>query len=147
MKFPAAVRIFLFACTGVAAATSVAAGTDAKAVDVVRQKFEAVNRHDADAIQRIYAADARLQSPDYPSLTGNAPIAETYRKIFAAIPDAKDEIETLEASPNHVYVQFVLTGHFGGAQDKPVRVRLIAVYAVSHGHIVDDVTYYDRKAT
>lgn len=137
--------IVLLASVAVAGAASAASASDAKALDPVRQKFAAFNRHDAAAIERLYASDATLHSPDYPNLQGNGPIADTYRKIFAAIPDAQDQIETLEASPQHVYVQFVLTGHYGGAQDKPVRVRLIAVYTMQNGRIRDDATYYDRK--
>jgi len=142
----AAILISLLASGMIATATSAAAGADAKPDDPVRLKFAAFNKHDVDAIEQIYARDATLRSPDYPGLTGNAPIAETYRKIFDAIPDAKDELETLEASSNHVYAQYVLTGHFNGAQDKPINVRIISVYTVKNGRIVADSTYYDRKA-
>ena len=115
-------------------------------IDTVRKKFDAFNRHDAAAIQEIYAGNATLHSPDYPSLEGNAPIADTYRKLFDAIPDAKDNLELLETSANHVYAQFVLTGHWKGAENAPLNVRIISVYAVKDGHIVEDSTYYDRKA-
>src|SRR5579871_4428703 len=127
MKTQTAVRVVVSIAALFVAAASVAADGGSKGLDIVRQKFAAFNRHDADAIQHLYATDATLHSPDYPNLSGNAPIADTYRKLFAAIPDAQDDVETLEAAPNHVYAQFVLSGHFGGAQDKPVRVRLIAV--------------------
>ena len=145
MKTAATAIVFLLASGLVATATSAARSTDAKSSDPVRRKFAAFNEHDVHAIEQIYASDATLRSPDYPSLTGNTQIADTYRKIFDAIPDAKDNLETLETSPNHVYAQFVLTGHVNGAQDKPVRVRIISVYAVKNGHIIDDATYYDRK--
>lgn len=115
-------------------------------IDTVRRKFDAFNRHDPVAIQEIYASNATLHSPDNPSLEGNAPIAETYRKLFDAIPDAKDNMELIETSGHHVYAQFILTGHWKGAQDKPLNVRIISVYAVKDGHIVEDSTYYDRKA-
>lgn len=39
-----------------------------------------------------------------------------------------------------------VTGHWKGAQDMPLNVRIISVYAVKNGHIVEDSTYYDRKA-
>jgi ketosteroid isomerase-like protein len=145
MKAAATSLLFLLASGIAATATSAVSGADAKLDDPVRLKFAAFNKHDVDAIERIYASDATLQSPDYPHLSGNSKIADTYRKIFEAIPDAKDELEALETSPHHVYAQFVLTGHFNGAQDKPVRVRIISVYAVKNGHITDDATYYDRK--
>lgn len=134
--------LFLVLASAVAPAFHTAGGP----IDTVQKKFAAFNRHDAVAIQEIYAGNAILHSPDYPSLEGNAPIAETYRKLFDAIPDAKDNLELLEASANHVYAQFVLTGHWKGEQDKPLNVRIISVYAVKDGHIVEDSTYYDRKA-
>jgi ketosteroid isomerase-like protein len=115
-------------------------------LDAVQQKFSAFNRHDAAAIQGIFAADAVLHSPDYPELTGNAQIADTYRGIFAAIPDAQDDIQDLGASGDKVYVQFIMSGHLKGAQDKPLKVRIMSVYTLKDGHIVEDSTYYDRKA-
>jgi len=111
----------------------------------VQQKFTAFNRHDADAIEHLYATDATLHSPDYPNLSGNRPIADTYRKVFAMIPDARDDIASLERVGNHVYAQFVMTGHLGGAQDKPISVRLMSVYTIENDRIVGDDTYYDRK--
>jgi ketosteroid isomerase-like protein len=116
-----------------------------QAVQAIERKFSAFNQHDVAAIEGIYADSATLNSPDYHDLTGNRPIAETYRKIFDAIPDAKDTIGLLESAGNHVYVQFVLTGHWNGMQDKPVNVRIIAAYTVQGGRIVEDSTYYDRK--
>lgn len=118
---------------------------DHGALATVRQKFAAFNQHDADAIERLYAADAALHSPDYPNLSGNKPIADTYRKIFAMIPDARDDLTSLERVGNHVYAQFVMTGHVGGAQDKPISVRLMSVYTIGNDRITEDDTYYDRK--
>lgn len=139
----AAAIIFLGLTAAIANPT--ASAGDIKPIDPVRLRFAAFNQHDADSIEKIYASGATLHSPDYPNLAGNKQIADTYRKLFDAIPDAKDQVETLENSPNHVYAQFILTGHWKGAQDKPISVRIISVYAVKDGHIVDDSTYYDRK--
>jgi hypothetical protein len=142
-----AATIFLsFLASGAAnTAISAASHADIKPIDSIRLKFEAFNQHDADAIEKIYASSATLRSPDYPYLVGNKQIADTYRRLFDAIPDAKDNLEILENSSSHVYAQFVLTGHLKGAEDKPISVRIISVYAVKDGHIVDDSTYYDRK--
>ena len=114
-------------------------------VRTVQLKFEAVDRHDVAAIEAIYAPEATLHSPDYPNLVGNAPIADTYRRLFAAIPDGKVEIRSLDSCADKVYAQFVLTGHWQGATDKIVNVRIISVYTLKGGHIVEDSTYYDRK--
>ena len=145
MRTATTLLIFLLGSGMFAVATSAASGADAKSGDLVRQKFAAFNKHDVHAIEQIYASNATLRSPDYPNLAGNAHIADTYREIFNAIPDARDDLTLLETSSNHVYAQFTLTGHLKGAQDKPVRVRIISVYAVRNGHIIDDSTYYDRK--
>ena len=145
MKAAAAIFLFCLASGIAIAVASAGSGGDIKSMDSVRLKFEAFNKHDADTIERIYASDATLHSPDHPNLAGNKQIADTYRSLFGAIPDAKDNLETLENSSSHVYAQFVLTGHLQGAEDKPISVRIISVYAVKDGHIVDDSTYYDRK--
>jgi ketosteroid isomerase-like protein len=142
----AASILFLALTSGGATEVPTSAHAVMKPVDTVRSKFEAFNKHDSDAIERIYASDATLHSPDYPGLTGNKPIADTYRKLFDMIPDAKDNVERLESSSSRVYAQFVLTGHLKGTQATPISVRIISVYTVENGHIVGDETYYDRKA-
>jgi ketosteroid isomerase-like protein len=113
--------------------------------ETVRLKFAAFDRHDAGTIEAIYAGEAVLHSPDYPNLVGNAPIADTYRRLFQAIPDARDEVLSLDRSADKVFAQFVLTGHLKAAPDVAVKIRIISVYTVHGDHIVEDVTYYDRK--
>jgi ketosteroid isomerase-like protein len=133
-------------CWGMFGGSSYAASqVDIQPIKTVRNKFAAFNQHDVAAIEEIYSTTATLNSPDYRNLVGNKPIAETYRKIFDSIPDAKDTIEQLESAGKHVYVQFVLSGHWNGLQDKPISVRIMAAYTVKDGRIVDDATYYDRK--
>ena len=113
---------------------------------VVRQKFAAFDRHDTPAIQNLYAVDAVLSSPDYPELHGNAQIGDTYQRLLKAIPDARDEVQSIDLSGQKVYAQFLLIGHWMGSADKPIRVPILSVYIVRDGHIVADTTYYDRKA-
>jgi limonene-1,2-epoxide hydrolase len=134
-------------CWGLACDNSPASQKDIGPSEVVQSKFAAFNQHDVRAIGEIYARAATLNSPDYTNLVGNEAIAETYRKLFDSIPDAQDTIGRLESVGNHVYVQFVLSGHWNGAQDKPVSVRIISVYTVDAGRIVEDATYYDRKTS
>jgi ketosteroid isomerase-like protein len=116
------------------------------AAKTVQQKFTAFDQHDATTIQDIYGVDAVLHSPDYPELKGNGPIADTYRKIFTYVPDAKDEVQSFDVIGDKVYTQYLMTGHWGGAADKPVNARIMSIYTVQDGHIVADSTYYDRKA-
>jgi ketosteroid isomerase-like protein len=67
---------------------------DADTTASVFEKFEAFNRHDAAAIREIYAPEAMLESPDYPSLTGNLRIGDKYTRIFDSISDARDSIQS-----------------------------------------------------
>jgi ketosteroid isomerase-like protein len=144
MKAEAAYLIALFF---VASATAFAVKQRSDdTVKTVQLKFAAFDRHDATAIQGIYADEAVLHSPDYPNLVGNAQIADTYRRLFEAIPDAKDELQSLDRSADRVYAQFLLTGHWKAAPEQAVKVRIMSIYTVRGGHIVEDVTYYDRKA-
>jgi ketosteroid isomerase-like protein len=131
---------------GLAGGSSNAASqVDNQLIETVRNKFAAFNQHDVAAIEQIYSGTATLNSPDYHDLVGNKSIAETYRRIFDSIPDAKDTIEQLESVGQHVYVQFVLSGHWNGLQAKPISVRIMSVYTVKDGRIAADETYYDRK--
>ncbi len=139
--------VLVYALCGLASATVLAAAhRNVDPLDVVRQKFVAFDKHDVSGIEKIYAVDAILHSPDYPALAGGAPIADTYRRLFEAIPDAKDNLESLDRVGDKIYAQFVLTGHFKGANDKAISVRIMSVYTVRDGHIVADSTYYDRKS-
>jgi ketosteroid isomerase-like protein len=140
--------IILGVCLMFVDASAVAdAQKGARPLAVVHKKFLAFNQHDVDAIKRLYAPAAVLKSPDYSALVGNAPIAETYRKLFDAIPDAQDTVERMEFAGKHVYVQFILSGHWKGMPDRPVSAHIMAVYEVEGGRIVDDATYYDRKGS
>ncbi|MES2403894.1 MAG: nuclear transport factor 2 family protein [Pseudomonadota bacterium] len=140
--------VVLASCLAVSAHAGAAPprANEASAAKLVRQKFTAFERHDVGGIKATYAADAVLHSPDYPKLEGNGPIADTYRKLFTAIPDAKDNIKTFDVIGGRVYVQFVLEGHWGGAANKALHVPIMSVYTVQGGYIVNDATYYDRKA-
>jgi ketosteroid isomerase-like protein len=146
MKTATAILILYAAFSLTRLTISDASEADQEPMRTVQLKFAAFNVHDVAAIKNIYAGDATLHSPDYPKLEGNANIADTYKQLFEAIPDARDNIVSIQSSADTVYAQFVLTGHFNGVESKPINVRIISVYTVKDHHIVGDSTYYDRKA-
>jgi ketosteroid isomerase-like protein len=146
MKTATAILIFCLALDLTRPTISAASDATVEPMRTIQLKFSAFNVHDVAAIKNIYASDATLHSPDYPNLVGNAQIADTYKRLFEAIPDAQDNLVSIQSSADTVYAQFVLTGHFNGMENKPVNVRIISVYTVKDHHIVGDSTYYDRKA-
>lgn len=143
MKKIALTLLVLISCS----LSAVLHAAPANPIQVVQKKFEAFNRHDVSTIESLYGPQATLQSPDYPQLSGNANIAQTYRQLFKAIPDARDTVVKMDVIANRVYAQFLLTGHFGGDQSNSVSVKIISVYTIERDRIVSDSTYYDRKHT
>jgi len=146
MKSAMAILIFCLVSSWAGPMISAASEVGSEPMRTIQLKFAAFNMHDIAAIKNIYASDATLHSPDYPKLVGNSQIADTYRRLFEAIPDARDNIVSIQSAADTVYAQFVLSGHFNGVESKPVTVRIISVYTVKDHHIVGDSTYYDRKA-
>lgn len=105
---------------------------------VVTALFEAFNRHDAEAIARLYAPDARLTSPDFCTARGRDDVARTYGTLFAAYPDIQDRIEVLVVDGNRVAVRFLATSRSGG-----LTMSIQAVIRVRDGLIVEDNSVFD----
>ena len=108
---------------------------------VVRAMFDAFNRHDAEAMARLYAADARLVSSDFCGpRTGRAEVARTYRELFAAFPDIRDDIEQVVVQGSQVAVRFVARSRAGGT---PLHLPISTFVTVKRGRIVSDDSTFD----
>jgi ketosteroid isomerase-like protein len=105
---------------------------------VVEAMFAAFNRHDAAAIARLYAPDARLASSDFCSPRGGKDVERTYRALFAALPDIIDEVEIIVAEGEHVAVRFTAAS---AATD--LRMPIQAMLRVRNGKIVEDDSVFD----
>lgn len=105
---------------------------------VVIAMFEAFNRHDAAAIARLYAADARLASSDFCAARGRNDVVRTYAALFAAYPDIRDRIDVMIVERDRVAVRFVATSRTGGLT-MPVQ----AMIRVRDGLIVEDDAVFD----
>ena len=119
-------------------------GCGAQPRETVLCWFAAFNRHDAAAIERLYAPDAVLRDPDHRMLRGNKPIAATYRSLFRHVPDVHDRLLHVDVAGRRVYVEFISTGSSGG---KTFHLPILSVLTVEGGRIVEDSTYFDRQAT
>lgn len=105
---------------------------------VVTAMFEAFNRHDAQAIEGLYAPDARLTSPDFCTARGRGDVARTYGALFAAYPDIRDRIEVMVVEGDRVAVRFVATSRSGG-----LTIPIKAMIRVKDGLIVEDNSVFD----
>lgn len=106
---------------------------------VVKAMFEAFNRHDAAAIARLYAPDARLASSDFCAARGRDDVARTYAALFAAYPDIRDRIEVMIVEGDRIAVRFVATSRSGGLT-MPVQ----AMIRLRDGLIVEDDSVFDN---
>lgn len=105
---------------------------------VVSAMFETFNRHDAVGLAKLYAADARLTSPDFCSPRGQRDVERTYAALFAAYPDIRDEVQEMVVEGDIVAVRFVATSK-AGKLNLPIQTML----RVREGRIVSDDSLFD----
>lgn len=110
----------------------------AKPRDVVLSMFEAFDRHDVDAMVRLYAPEARLTSPDYCRPRGGDDVPRSHRTLFAEFPDIRDELESVVAEGDLVAVRFTAISSQG-----ELFVPIQAMLRVRDGLIVSDDALFD----
>ena len=108
---------------------------------VVLAMFDAVNRHDAAAIARLYADDARLSSSDFcRDRVGRVEVERTYRALFASFPDIRDELESMVVQGDRVAVRFVARSAKGVP---PLALPILTFLTVRQGLIRTDESSFD----
>ena len=105
---------------------------------VVRAMFAAFNRHDAVAMERIYAPDARLTSSDFCRARGRSDVRRTYEALFRAFPDIRDDVTTVVSEGDHVAVRFMAISRRGG-----MSLTIHTFLRVRDGQIVEDDSVFD----
>jgi uncharacterized protein (TIGR02246 family) len=106
--------------------------------DVVSAMFDAFNRHDAEAMAKLYAADARLTSSDFCHPRGRADVVRTYRALFTEFPDIRDDVQAMVVEGDRVAVRFTAVSAKGG-----MALPLQTMLRVRGGMIVNDDTVFD----
>lgn len=124
-----------------------------ESVKTVEKMFAAFNRRDADALAAVYAEDVYVDAPDYRQpKRKRAEVAAHYREMFRQSPDIRDDVKSITASGNRVFVEFVSTGTIENpstemppsVKGKKFSLKIASILEVKNGKIVRDVTYYDR---
>ena len=110
--------------------------------DVVAAKFAAVNRHSVEDVVAFYAPDAKVTASDFCApRQGSADIKRTYEGIFAAVPDAKVEVQEYVQQDDRVAVRFTLSSRIPG---RSFDVPLQDFFTVRDGLIVRDDGMFDN---
>ena len=105
--------------------------------EVVEAMF-AFNAHDARAIAKLYAPDARLTSSDFCAPRGKRDVVRTYQPLFDAMPDIHDTIETITVAGDRVTVHFIAASQTAG-----LSLKIVAVLEVRDGLIVRDDSRFE----
>lgn len=113
---------------------------------VVRQLFDAFNRHDWTQMAACYADTALFLDPsfgkEYVTKTRQQTIAK-YTEMAAMFPDIKDDVKAVYAAGDHVTVEFVSSG--SSAQTGAWQLPICTVFTLQQGKIIKDATYYDQE--
>jgi ketosteroid isomerase-like protein len=110
---------------------------------VAMRLFAAFNRHDLEAMTRLYDEHSELRSPDFCApRQGPEGVRKTYSELFRAFPDISDEIVTTVVSGHRVAVQFVAHSKGLGSRHE---LKLATFLTVRRGLILRDETYFDTQ--
>lgn len=125
--------------------------------DTSRKLFDTFNKHDLDALAKLYAADSVAYDPMYPEpLRGRDAIRKDAATFFRGFPDIRIElINTIEKNDREGADEVVLTGTQTGpletptGQELPPTGRRVEMRGGGftrlneRGEIVEERRYYD----
>ena len=120
---------------------------------IVESMFAAFNRHDVEAMAALYSDDAFIDSPDFDApKRGQQAIREIYTKYFRQTPDIRDDVKSIVACGDKVFVEFVSSGTIENPpsyappqmKGKKFAVKMVSVLEIKNGKIVRDVIYYNQ---
>lgn len=120
---------------------------------IVESMFAAFNRHDVEAMTALYSDDAFIDSPDFDApKRGQQTIRETYTKYFQQTPNIRNDVKSIVACGDKVFVEFISSGTIENPpayappqmKGKKFAVKMASVLEIKNGKIARDVTYYNQ---
>lgn len=111
------------------------AHTPAQTVDAL---FATFNAHDVDALEALYAPDAALTSPDFCAPRSRDDIRRTYGGLFEAMPDIRDDVESVVIQGDRGAVHFRSRSEAAGLD-----LEIMTFFRFEDGLIVEDHTVFD----
>lgn len=122
-------------------------------MEIVRTKFDAMNRHDADSLARLYSDSARIESPNWEgAIIGPAQVRDTYARYFKSSPDLKYTITHIIEGTNGATVEYTSEGTLEKNEQgvppfmrgKHYVLKNIVRMDIQNGKITDEATYFDQ---
>lgn len=115
--------------------------------------FEALNRHDLDAVTALEHADVFEDFVAVGVFDGVLAVRGFFAEIFAAMPDFTLEVMGLVCDDEHAVVQWQATGTFTGtpfqgihSTGRSIKLRGVDVMRIEQGKLKHNTIYYDGLA-
>ena len=132
-------RLVLIALVA-ALATPAAAAPSAR--EVVKAKFDAVNRHAVADVVALYAPDAVVTASDFCApRRGRDDVRRTYEAIIGGVPDVVADVQEMIVEGDRVAVKFVVRSRLPG---RAFDVPILDLFTVRDGLIVRDDGIFDN---
>jgi len=116
-------------------------GSTGSAHELIDRLFAAFNRHDAAALQALYAPEAVLTSSDFCRPRTGRDVTRTYAALFSSVPDIKDRVVNVIIEGDRAAVRFVSSSELPG---KSFRMQLVTLLRFRDGRIIEDDTIFDN---
>ncbi len=97
---------------------------------------------DPERLGAILYSDGRLESPGLPATVGLDAGKETFRNLFALMPDFSAELERWSAAGDAVFLELTLRANVGGQE---VRVPAVDRFLRRDGKAVERVSFFDPR--
>jgi steroid delta-isomerase-like uncharacterized protein len=118
--------------------------------EIARSYFDAIARHDVDAIASHYSPDVVIDWLGQGIFRGPGEMSEFFKSFFAAIPDAEMITERVVGGDNVAVVEWRMRGNFTGsplfgieAPGKWIEQRGCDVIELADGKITRNTAYQD----
>jgi steroid delta-isomerase-like uncharacterized protein len=117
--------------------------------------MDALNRHDTDAIAKMYSDNAQLESPNWEGAkTGRAGAREVYGRYFLGTPDLQHKMTHLITTDSNIVIEYISTGTLSNPEKntpeymrgKKYTLRNCTRLDVVNGKIVRQINYFDQVA-
>jgi ketosteroid isomerase-like protein len=113
---------------------------DAGPAEFVERFQDAWRKSSADALREVLTDDVVLRQPSMPDVVGKTAAHEAFTRLFRAIPDLTATVHRWSARGDVVFIEFTLTGEFGG---RPLSWPAVDRFIVRDGLGAERVSYFD----
>ncbi len=120
---------------------------------VIKQKFEAMNTHDLEAMGRLYLDSARIQSVGFTETQIGPPgIKKVYTRYFKGSPNLSYQVTKIILKDSEAAVTYTSTGTLSNVEEgtpsymkgKTYTLLNCAIFKFQDGKIMTEMTYFDQ---